>query len=79
MNIADGIFLLQNLFGGGPESICQDAADANDDGGIDVSDVIFVLSFQFGGGAAPPAPFGQCGVDPTYLDGLDCVSYGSCP
>ena len=79
VNIADGIFLLQNLFGGGPESICQDAADANDDGGIDVSDVIFVLSFQFGGGAAPPAPFGQCGVDPTYLDGLDCVSYGSCP
>lgn len=78
VNIADGIFLLQNLFGGGPATTCEDGADANDDGGIDVSDVIFVLGFQFGGGAAPPAPFNECGVDPTDFDGLSCQSFGPC-
>ena len=58
---------------------CLDAADANDDGSVNVVDVVYVLYFQFEpGGFPPPAPpFGFCGVDPT-ADALDCVEYVPC-
>ncbi|MEC9475667.1 MAG: HYR domain-containing protein [Planctomycetota bacterium] len=79
VNIADGVFLLVNLFAGGTDPGCDDAADANDDGSIDVSDVITILGFQFNGTSPPPAPFDSCGVDPTDSDGLGCVSYNVCP
>jgi hypothetical protein len=32
---------------------CTDCGDANGDGGIDISDVVFVISYIFSGGAAP--------------------------
>ena len=78
MNIADGVFLLVNLFAGGMNPNCNDAADANDDGSIDVSDVISILGFQFNGTSPPPAPFPACGVDPTDTDTLGCASYNAC-
>ncbi|MGE4618647.1 MAG: HYR domain-containing protein [Planctomycetota bacterium] len=79
VNIADGVFLLVNLFAGGVDSTCDDAADSNDDGSIDVSDVITILGFQFNGTNPPPAPFDNCGVDPTDGDGLGCALYNACP
>jgi len=78
VNIADGVFLLVNLFAGGMNPNCNDAADANDDGSIDVSDVISILGFQFNGTSPPPAPFPACGVDPTDTDTLGCASYNAC-
>jgi hypothetical protein len=73
------VFLLTNLFAGGSNPTCDDAADANDDGNIDVSDIISILSFQFNGGSPPPPPFANCGVDPTVNDGLGCILYSTCP
>ncbi|HIG06364.1 MAG TPA: HYR domain-containing protein [Planctomycetes bacterium] len=79
VNIADGVFLLTNLFAGGSNPTCDDAADANDDGNIDVSDIISILGFQFNGSSPPPPPFVNCGVDPTVNDGLGCILYSACP
>ena len=44
---------------------CEDAADANDDEALDISDAIYVLGSLFVGGAPPPPPFPDCGADPT--------------
>ncbi len=79
VNIADVVFLLTNLFAGGVDPTCEDAADANDDGNIDVSDIISILGFQFNGTNQPPPPFVNCGVDPTDTDGLGCILYSACP
>ena len=72
-NIADAIFELSFLFTQGPEPSCSDAADVNDDGAINIADAIFLLSFLFTNGADAPAPGGECGIDPTGGDSLDCA------
>lgn len=60
VNISDPIFLLSHLYLGGPTPDCPDAADADDNGKLEASDAIVVLStlFQGGGsvGIAPPYP-----------------------
>ncbi len=57
---------------------CDDACDSNDDGDIDVADVIYTLSALFVPGAAPPlSPFPSCGNDGTD-DGIDCNSSAGC-
>ena len=45
--------------------MAMDAADANDDGSIDIADAIYLLSYLFGGGDQPPPPFPDPGIDPT--------------
>ena len=40
--------------GEGPATECRDAADANDDGQIDVSDAVYLISYRFG--APNPSP-----------------------
>ena len=73
-NIADAIFILQYLFGGGAEPSCPDAADANDDGALNIADAVAILQHLFGGGGDLPPPFPGCGPDPTP-DALGaCVS-----
>jgi hypothetical protein len=54
-------------------SACADAADANDDGVENISDVLYLLNFLFlGTSPAPSAPGPSlCGPDPTE-DELDC-------
>ncbi|MCA8960923.1 MAG: hypothetical protein KDC38_10445, partial [Planctomycetes bacterium] len=71
VDIGDALFLLSNLFQGGPNPVCQDAADANDDGGKDIGDAVYLLSFLFQGGAAPAAPYPTWELDPTP-DALPC-------
>jgi len=78
IDIADGIFLLGYLFSGFDPSTCADACDANDDDDIDIGDPIFILASLFTGGDMPPAPFPDCGPDPTE-DLLGCNSFGVCP
>ena len=77
VNIADAVFLLNDLFGDGAAPTCDDAADANDDGSTNIADSIFLLNQLFGNGDPIPEPFPDCGIDPTG-DGLDCAS-SPCP
>jgi glucose/arabinose dehydrogenase len=79
LNVSDVVFGLDQLFGGeqAGELSCLDSLDANDDGGVDVSDSAYTLNFLFGLGPAPEAPFAECGADPTE-DALDC-ELSTCP
>jgi hypothetical protein len=78
VNISDIIWLLAELFNGGPVTDCAKADDSNDDGTVDAADAVFTATYIFLGGAAPAAPFGTCGSDPGQTP-ADCVSYNSCP
>jgi hypothetical protein len=42
-----------------------------------VADAIALLSHLFANAGPLPAPFNQCGIDPT-ADTLDCGSYPPC-
>ncbi len=77
-NIADAVYVLGNLFSGGPEGPCLDSCDSNDDGGINIADAIASLGSLFSGTGPLPPPFVDCGNDPT-VDGLECATYDSCP
>ena len=50
----------------------RDALDANDDGSVNLSDVIRILGYLFGGQGVLPEPFGEfgdsAGQDPTGDD-----------
>ncbi len=78
LDIADPVFALDLLFGAGGTTTCVDDKDTNDDGGFDISDPIYALSNLFSAGPPPPAPYPNCGVDPTP-DGIDCTSFDACP
>jgi hypothetical protein len=76
-DIADAINLLQCLFFGTGYCPCDDASDVNDDGTVNVADVIYKLVYIFGNGPPPPSPFPVCGLDPTP-DSIGCLSYPPC-
>ena len=71
----DGEALLAYLNGTGTKPLCLDAADANDDGVLDVADAVLILG-QSGDGppSLPPPGTHECGVDPTP-DKLSCDGY----
>ncbi len=77
LNLADGISQLAALFSGAGPVDCADSADTNDDGSFNIADTIYLLSFLFTSGPPPPAPFPNCGLDPTG-DLLGC-SFSPCP
>jgi hypothetical protein len=84
VNIADPIWIINELFRGGPASVCPDAADANDDGQEDLADATYLIDYLFRGQAAPSAPFPACGTDPSDAgggvgDGLGCGGSSQCP
>ncbi len=71
INLTDSVSILGHLFQGVPLE-CADAGDFNDSGAINITDVVAVLEYLFQpGGALPPPPFPQPGVDPTP-DNLVC-------
>jgi hypothetical protein len=79
VDIADAVWIINEIFRRGPASPCPDAADANDDGVEDVSDALFVIRYQFVGGPRPSAPFPSCGRDASD-DRLGClVASLGCP
>ncbi len=79
INIADGIFILNQLFGGSPPvRSCDDACDTNDEGLKNIADAIYMFNFLFALGPPPPVPFPGCGFDPT-ADSLGCESFAACP
>ncbi len=66
MNIADAVYVLQNLFAQGPAIYCEDAADSNDDDGVNIADAVYILQNLFAQGPAIPAPGPDvCGPDLT--------------
>src|SRR4030095_3687770 len=65
VDVADAVFTLGFLFLGGEEPRCLDAADADDDGTILITDAIAVLSELFLGQHLIAEPFPTAGVDPN--------------
>jgi formylglycine-generating enzyme required for sulfatase activity len=77
LGLEDVITIAGHLFLGDPKHLeCDDAADANDDGQVDIGDAISLLFYLFEGDQ-PPEPFPACGEDPTE-DGLGCDSFWIC-
>jgi hypothetical protein len=76
-DFSDAVLLLTCAFLGEGCTECPDASDANDDGAVDVSDAVYLITWRFGDTAPPPAPFPDCGDDPTG-DGLGECMPGSC-
>jgi hypothetical protein len=76
-DIADPIWIINDLFRDGPPTPCQDAADANDDGVYDSSDAVYLINYLFKAGPAPVGPSGECALDPTE-DTLECAGGPTC-
>jgi len=78
----DAIALTARLFQGGPAPSCQEAADADDNGRLDLTDAIYLLEFLFRAGVPPPPP-GPPGDDCPQEYGsapfLGCDRYNGCP
>ncbi len=62
VDLADAIWILNELVRDGPRTPCRLAADANDDARVDVSDAIWIAHYRFLHGPPPPAPFPACGI-----------------
>ena len=77
-DLSDAVAILGELFlGEGPDFDCPLSMDVDDNGTIELTDSVYLLTFLFSGGEAPAAPFGACGVDSG--DGpLGCESYAPC-
>ncbi len=81
VNIADGIFTLNQLFEvPPPPRNCDDACDSNNDGLKNIADGVYLFNFLFViGSPPPPAPFPDCGEDTGPPDALGCESFSPCP
>ncbi len=78
-NLTDAVAVLSYYFADGTEPTCLDAADANDDGGVNIADAVAILAYFFSGAGDLPAPFPECGVDPTTDgDPLECQAFAPC-
>ncbi|NRA75242.1 MAG: hypothetical protein HRU16_04815, partial [Planctomycetes bacterium] len=79
-NLTDAIWLLQALFLPGNTALeCSDSGDCNDDGGLNLADPIFLLSYLFIPNSPQPPPPERCGVDLTPSDALECGIFPGCP
>jgi hypothetical protein len=52
-NIADGVFIVNNVFKGGPGPSCYAAADTNGDCNYNISDAVLIINNIFKGGPPP--------------------------
>ena len=78
-NIADGIFIVNYLFLNQASPACELAADVNADLLIDISDIVYLLFWQFNSGPQPPFPYPTCGNDQNPFGALSCNLYQYCP
>lgn len=77
-DISDAIFLVNYLFQGAGAPTCEDACDANDDGQLNIADIVSLLTGLFGQPAMPLPPPNACGPDPTPTAAIDCASFPGC-
>jgi hypothetical protein len=77
VNLTDAIVLLQHLFGRAAAPPCASAADANDNGNLEIGDGLAILLYVFLGQETLAEPLASCGVDPTW-DDLGCAAYRAC-
>lgn len=54
-NVADAVYLMNYIFGGGPPPNPLAAGDVDCQSGINISDVVYLIGYIFGSGAAPCA------------------------
>ena len=76
VDVSDVTRLLEYLFGTGDKLFCEKAADANDDGRINLSDGVSTVLYLFHGKILSP-PSQLCGPDPT-TDQLPCQAFPIC-
>ena len=76
ITIADPGLILCALFDCIQPIPCLAAFDADGDARAEIPDAIYLLSFLFLGGPAPPPPFPAPGADPN---GLPCDTYAPSP
>ena len=80
-NLADAVWIVNELFRAGQQTTCDDAADCNNDGAVDLSDTTYAVTYLFLLGASPPAPFSICGLDSAVdatEDAIGCDEYSFC-
>ena len=78
-DMSDAVAILGDLFlGEGPAGNCRDTMDVDDNGFVEITDGIYLLTFLFSGGNAPAAPFEACGTDRAGGISLGCESYAPC-
>ncbi len=61
VNIADGVWIINELFLGGPTNPCSMANDSNGDGSTDAGDAVYIFNYRFLDGPMPVAPYPDCG------------------
>ena len=70
-DIADGVFHLGFLFGGGNPPRCLEACNANRDAEGSVADAVYLFNYLLRGGSPPEMPFPDCGTDPEPRSSCD--------
>ncbi|MEM7166858.1 MAG: dockerin type I repeat-containing protein [Planctomycetota bacterium] len=71
VNLSDAASIAEIVFLAG-EATCPDAADVNDDGSINVADLVQLLTYIFNSSPLPADPFPKAGADST-ADPLPCL------
>jgi hypothetical protein len=72
VNHADAVMLYTYLFNPADKHayemvvLCPDAADANDDGKVDLADPTYIMMYLYAMGPQPDMPFPEAGQDPTF-------------
>lgn len=67
-DISDALLILNHVFGGLDTAVCQAAGDVNDDGRMDLSDAVSLLTYLFAGGDQPAEPFLEAGFLSSCAD-----------
>ena len=72
-DIADLVYLVTYMFGGGAAPACSNETDVNgDDTGPDIADLVHLVTYMFGGGPAP-VPCGQQGAPKAATLGNEVI------
>lgn len=75
--LVEAIFMSSYMFSGAQTPPCLAALDTNADSHVNVADIVTILMWGFSGGPALPAPFPDCGPDPSAAP-LPC-DVATCP
>jgi len=72
-DLTDAFLILKAIFVGRSDITCEDAADVNNNGVVEISDAISLLNHFWRSGPPPTAPYPNPGVDTDTDDSLDCA------